>query len=673
MSLNCYRIIAIDDDPGMHELFCSMLAPACVPGAAPGGDRPAVAGRFLSEPDFPTFEIDSAFQGEDGVAKVRSALAVGRPYTMAFVDMRMPPGIDGVETISRLWKQCFDLQIVICTGHTDLSWPELVRRFGHSDRLLILKKPFDMTEIRQVAYSLAEKWDLAHQAQGHLERLQRLVSERTAKLQKANISLQRKIIQNQQAERRLMAQYASGRALTEAPSPAEAVKRVLQIAGENLGWAWGALWQVDAAAGALRLTHHWTAPDAVCDEFRESSRQSVLATGVDLPGVVWGTGQPAWVQDLFQEALFPRATAASSDGLHGAVAFPVMVDTCFFGVIEFASREIRERDADQLQTFSVIASALGQYLERKLAEEQRKMMEVQLRHAQKLESIGQLAAGIAHEINTPTQYIGDNICFLQNWFDDLKGIHAQYVKVMNAAKDGPVPAGLIEETEGLVERADVDFLLSEIPKAISQTLEGVNRVAKIVRAMKDFSHPGTGEKTPVDLNQALETTLTVARNEWKYVARVETDFDPTLPLVPCLPGELNQVMLNLIVNAAHAIADVVSEDCHARGVITASTRLCGEWVEIRIQDTGRGIPENIRHKIYDPFFTTKPVGKGTGQGLAIAHSVIVEQHGGTLDFKTELGVGTVFIIRLPLQPSQGAKPHVKPFRIPTGETNFIRR
>ncbi len=244
---------------------------------------------------------------------------------------------------------------------------------------------------------------------------------------------------------------------------------------------------------------------------------------------------------------------------------------------------------------------------------------------------------------------------------------------MNAAKDGPVPAGLIEETEGLVERADVDFLLSEIPKAISQTLEGVNRVAKIVRAMKDFSHPGTGEKTPVDLNQALETTLTVARNEWKYVARVETDFDPTLPLVPCLPGELNQVMLNLIVNAAHAIADVVSEDCHARGVITASTRLCGEWVEIRIQDTGRGIPENIRHKIYDPFFTTKPVGKGTGQGLAIAHSVIVEQHGGTLDFKTELGVGTVFIIRLPLQPSQGAKPHVKPFRIPTGETNFIRR
>jgi len=220
---------------------------------------------------------------------------------------------------------------------------------------------------------------------------------------------------------------------------------------------------------------------------------------------------------------------------------------------------------------------------------------------------------------------------------------------------------------------DVDFLVAEIPKAIQQTLGGVDRVARIVRAMKEFSHPGTGEKTLVDLNQAVETTLTVARNEWKYVATVKTDFDPNLPLIPCLPGELNQVMLNLVVNAAHAIAEVVKDDGQARGLITATTRQCGDWVEIRIRDTGPGIPEKIRHKIYDPFFTTKPVGKGTGQGLAIAHTVIVEQHGGTLHFETELGAGTVFIVRLPLKPARGEKPPTKPFKIPTGETNFIRR
>jgi signal transduction histidine kinase len=148
----------------------------------------------------------------------------------------------------------------------------------------------------------------------------------------------------------------------------------------------------------------------------------------------------------------------------------------------------------------------------------------------------------------------------------------------------------------------------------------------------------------------VQTTLTVAGNEWKYVAKIVTDFDATLPQVPCLPGELNQVILNLVVNAAHAIADVVGKGGKGMGIITASTRLCGEWVEIRIRDTGTGIPEKIRGKVFDPFFTTKEVGKGTGQGLAIAHAVIVDQHQGQLLFETEMDVGTVFIIRLPLNP-----------------------
>ena len=165
--------------------------------------------------------------------------------------------------------------------------------------------------------------------------------------------------------------------------------------------------------------------------------------------------------------------------------------------------------------------------------------------------------------------------------------------------------------------------------------------------MKDFSHPGTNEKTSMDLNRSIESTLTVCRNEWKYVADLVTEFDPALPPVNCLPGEFNQVILNLIVNAAHAIADVVG-DGGTKGAITVSTRLDGEWVEIRIRDSGTGIPEHARAKVFDPFFTTKGVGKGTGQGLAIAHNVIVEKHGGTIQFETELGKGTTFIIRLPL-------------------------
>jgi signal transduction histidine kinase len=192
--------------------------------------------------------------------------------------------------------------------------------------------------------------------------------------------------------------------------------------------------------------------------------------------------------------------------------------------------------------------------------------------------------------------------------------------------------------------------MAEIPKAIQQSLEGVERVATIVRAMKEFSHPGTGQKSAVDLNHAIESTITVARNEWKYVAEVVTHFEPTLPQVPCLAGEFNQVVLNLIINATHAIADVVGDGAKGKGLITITTRQDKSWAEIRIQDTGAGIPEKIRNRIFEPFFTTKGVGKGTGQGLAISRSVIVDKHGGTIAFESQVGKGTTFIIRLPIQP-----------------------
>jgi PAS domain S-box-containing protein len=278
-----------------------------------------------------------------------------------------------------------------------------------------------------------------------------------------------------------------------------------------------------------------------------------------------------------------------------------------------------------------------------------KWLRSQLLQAQKLESVGQLAAGIAHEINTPTQYIGDNVRFLKGSFQNLKNLLASYDRLLTVAQAGAVPGEVVAAVAVAVAEADAGYLLEEIPKAIEQTLEGVDRVAQLVSAMKEFSHPGSKEKTALDLNHAIQSTITVARNEWKYVADVETDFDPSLPLIACQPGEFNQVILNLIVNAAHAIADVVAKGGPEKGKITVQTRNFPDWAEVRIRDTGSGIPEKVRARIFDPFFTTKEVGKGTGQGLAIAHSVVVDKHGGSIHFETEEGKGTTFIVRLPHQ------------------------
>jgi|CXWL01.1.fsa_nt_gi PAS domain S-box-containing protein len=280
--------------------------------------------------------------------------------------------------------------------------------------------------------------------------------------------------------------------------------------------------------------------------------------------------------------------------------------------------------------------------------------ERELVQAQKLESIGQLASGIAHEINTPIQFVGDNVRFLSDSFSDIGRVIGQYQRLLTAAKTGPCPPECIESCEAATIEADLAYLLAEIPKALAQSAEGINRVATIVRAMKEFAHPGNSEKAMTNLNHAIDSTVTVARNEWKYVADLHTALDPSLPPVPCLIGEFNQVVLNMIVNATHAIADAV-KGTGKKGTITISTACQGDFVEVRIADTGMGIPESIRHKIFDPFFTTKAVGKGTGQGLAIAHSVVVDKHGGTITVDSEVGQGTTFVLRLPLVASSTGK------------------
>ncbi len=282
---------------------------------------------------------------------------------------------------------------------------------------------------------------------------------------------------------------------------------------------------------------------------------------------------------------------------------------------------------------------------RKQRESERLALERELSQSQKMESLGTLSGGIAHELNTPIQYVGDNVRFLEGAFEDLAKVLQAYAPLAQAAEQAGDPGGLANAVAAVVEEADLEYLAEEVPVSIKQTLEGVERVSKIVQAIKEFAHPDGGAKAPIDVNRAIETTATVTRNQWKYVAELKFDFDPDLPQVPCLAGEFNQVILNLIVNAADAVEDKGGEDT---GVITVSTRSDGDWAEIRVSDTGTGIPADLRERIFDPFFTTKEPGRGSGQGLSICHTIIHKKHEGELNVESVDGEGTTFIIRLPL-------------------------
>lgn len=304
---------------------------------------------------------------------------------------------------------------------------------------------------------------------------------------------------------------------------------------------------------------------------------------------------------------------------------------------ELEERVLRRTKALERQAEELLESK--SVLEREMKERER--VEVELRHAQKLESVGQLAAGIAHEINTPMQYIGSSLSFLNDSFSDLESLN----KSLNSylSQDCLMADPKVMEFQEKLEDADLDYLCERGPKALNRALEGIARVTEIVSAMNEFTHPDRKEKDNADINRALGTVLTVASNEYKYVARIETDLQE-IPLIDCYLGDLNQVFLNLVVNAAHAIAENNVEE----GTIKVSTRMENGSVVVSVADNGTGIPKDIQHRIFDPFFTTKEVGRGTGQGLSISHNIIVEKHGGRLYFETSPKHGTTFFIELPI-------------------------
>jgi PAS domain S-box-containing protein len=277
--------------------------------------------------------------------------------------------------------------------------------------------------------------------------------------------------------------------------------------------------------------------------------------------------------------------------------------------------------------------------------------------SQKMEAIGRLAAGIAHEINTPIQYVGDNINYLRRVFTRYEDVLTHYHQVLQTLQKDPTASTLspmaMEDALDLWTQKKIAYYQSEAPKAIDESLEGIDRVRKIVLAIREFSHPSQKEKKLVNLNQAITTTITISRNEWKYCADMETDLDPDLPELYCQIDEINQVVLNMIINAAQAIRSVLPESAAQKGLIRITTAARGSEILLTISDTGCGIPDSIRDRIYDPFFTTKALNEGTGQGLAIAHNIIVNNHKGRITVESEVGKGATFIITLPLLDETG--------------------
>jgi len=304
---------------------------------------------------------------------------------------------------------------------------------------------------------------------------------------------------------------------------------------------------------------------------------------------------------------------------------------------ETLERKVEERTRELVQSNKGLAAEM----------DARAKVEIELRQAQKLEAVGRLASGVAHEIKTPIQFVSDSITFVSEAYGELAPLVSEYRAIGSAVLAGTAAAELAQKARDAEATIDLEYLLTNVPEALDRSLQGLDRISTIVRSMKEFAHPDQKDMTSTDLNHAVVTTLTIARSEYKYVAEVETELAPVPPVL-CYASEVNQVFLNLVVNSAHAIEEAVA-GTGQKGLIKVRTYREENFVVVAISDTGKGIPAAIRDRVFDPFFTTKEVGKGTGQGLAIARSVVVDKHGGTLTFESEPGKGTTFFVRLPIE------------------------
>jgi PAS domain S-box-containing protein len=601
------RILVIDDSEAIHEDIHAITTPL---KKTNGVEQLRSLDRELfgdeSDSDSlpsPVFRIDDAYSGLEAIEMFRTACLEGDPYSVVFTDVRMPPGIDGILTVQRILSISTEVEIVICTAFSDYSWEDILAKLRVADRLVILRKPFEPVTVKQLLLALTTKWEAQRNTRNQIALLEHTVRERTRNLDETVASLRK--------------------ANAELQETATALKRVSSDREQILRSITSAL----IGVGANDKVRLWNkAAEQIFGVCRNDAiNKPFLDCGIKCDWVnllasianVREEEKPIHLHDLS----YTRPSGES-------------------GFIDLTVNPLtRMSGEEKLVGFLVIAKDVTE----------RRMLETQRLQANKLESIGQLAAGIAHEINTPIQFVSDNTRFLRDSFNELADVVLNAKRAITAHEAKNQTGNVLDGLSAAITKVDVDYLLEEIPAAIEQSLGGLEHVTKIVRAMKDFSYPSLNQKTLADLNKCIENTLLVAKGEWKYVAEIETTFEAGLPLVPCFPGDINQVILNVVINAAHAIEEAVREDAARKGRIEIATTHRDDFVEIKVADNGIGISETIKDRIFDPFFTTKEIGKGSGQGLAISRNVVVERHNGSMELQSEVGKGTTFFIRLPLQ------------------------
>jgi PAS domain S-box-containing protein len=382
----------------------------------------------------------------------------------------------------------------------------------------------------------------------------------------------------------------------------------------------------------------------------ENTSETIVITDT-VPGILYVNPAFEKISGYSAKEAIGKNPSILNSGLHDKEFFSHMWRTIQSGKVwkgRFKNKNKKGEIYTEDGTISPVKDAEGKiinYVAIKRDISQELEMEKQLLQMSKMEAIGTLAAGIAHEINTPIQYVTDNTQFIQEVFRDYKELNKLHKELHLSAIEKKMFEEQTESISVCEEEIDLDYLNEETDKAIDGALEGLDRIANVVKAMKEFSHPGGQEKEEEDLNRLIDSTVTVSSNEWKTCADVHLDLDSSLPKLPLYSGQIKQAVLNLIVNAAHAIKEKKSEK---KGTITISTKHVDKNVRVVIGDTGSGIPKDIIEKVFDPFFTTKPVGKGTGQGLALVHSVIIDGHGGTLRVDSKQGEGSEFIFTLPV-------------------------
>jgi two-component system NtrC family sensor kinase len=515
-----------------------------------------------------------------------------REFDVAMVDVKMPE-LEGPDLVPLLHAKQPRLQIIMMTGEVSVEVTVRSLRAGTFD---FIEKPFRAISV--------------------LGAVSRAVAARQLD--------------------RTAALYLSSRTIFDAQNFDRLPQAIVNVAMQVMAADTASL-LLPSADGKLYVAHAY----GLDAEVQNTTR---ITLGQGVAGRVAASGKPTIINGLASE----RAEFSDSAARHhvkSSIVYPLVSGSRLVGMLTF-NRLTEERPFQQvdLEQAAVLASQVMLALENLRLARQTAISE-------RLAAVGQLAAGVAHEINTPVQFVGDGLHFLGEALDGLMNLVGRYEALAEACRGKVDLPGLFGEIESVRDEIDLDDLRKEVPRALQRTKEGISRVTSIVRSIKAFGRPDSTAKEPTDFRKLIEATLTVTRGEYKYVADVETDIGE-LPLVVAHPGELSQVLLNLVVNAAHAIADKAKgAPSGERGKIAVRAHLDGGEVVLSVSDTGCGIPPELRQKIFDPFFTTKAVGRGTGLGLSIARGIVVDKHGGQLTLESEVGRGTSFVIRLPLNAS----------------------